>query len=120
MFGSDSSDGGGDLDRDMYHHHHHHQHRQQQQSQRGRSDPRPNPGGGRGGGGGGGSDYHHPRETRLFRSGGGGSAAGSDMSGLGADLAGRLRSSQSSSRSYRLLPILFRHARHCGAIAADK
>lgn len=66
MFGSDSSDGGGDLDRDMYHHHqqqHRHHHQQQQQRR-------------------------NPRETRLFS--GGGSAAGSDMSGLGADLAGIL------------------------------
>lgn len=97
MFGSDSSDGGGDLDRDMYQHHHRHQ----------RS-------GGSGGGGGGqrsneprpagpgGRDYHHARDqTRLFRSGG--SGAGSDMSGLGADLAGEIYIVSNPNTSMSLL-----------------
>lgn len=82
MFGSDSSDGGGDLDRDMYQHHHRHQRTGQRSSDSRATGPTGREA----------RDYHHARDqTRLFRSGGGGgggSGAGSDMSGLGADLAG--------------------------------
>lgn len=90
MFGSDSSDGGDDLDRDVYHSHHHHHHQQQQQQQRHQrssagprsNDPRSMSS----------REYHQPArdQNRLFRSSG--SGAGSDISGIGtADSAGEER-----------------------------